>query len=339
MTEMLDGERNRRARVVILGSGWSGYKALRDLSPKRYQLVVISPRSYFVFTPLLASTSVGTLEYRCAMEPIRRRKGTQLYEAWADHIDFQGKSVRCSPRKGGSFDLTYDKLLISVGCYVQTFGIKGVKEHAYFLKDVPDARRIRTRILESFEEASLPTATDETRRKLLHFVIVGGGPTGVEFAAELNDLVQQDLTKLYPSLIPLVKITLIDIAKRILGTFDEKLADYAMAKFQREGVQVLTSEQIVQVRSDGVVTKEHGSIECTMVVWSTGLAMNPLVNDMKGVKKDPKAQRLVTTERLQVIDDTGCVMRDVFATGDCAVIEGSELPATAQGRKALVADC
>lgn len=100
------------------------------------------------------------------------------------------------------FDLTYDKLVIAVGCYSATFGTPGVTEYGYFLKDVRDAAKIRNRILECFELASQPTVTDEERSALLHFAIVGGGPTGVEFAAELHDTLTSDLQRAYPELAP-----------------------------------------------------------------------------------------------------------------------------------------
>ena len=100
------------------------------------------------------------------------------------------------------FELSYDKLVIAVGCYSATFGTPGVAEYGYFLKDVRDAAKIRNRILECFELASQPTVTDEERVGLLHFAIVGGGPTGVEFAAELHDTLITDIQRAYPELAP-----------------------------------------------------------------------------------------------------------------------------------------
>lgn len=86
-------------------------------------------------------------------------------------------------QKGELFDLKYDKLAIAVGCYAQTFNTKGVKENAYFLKDVGDARKIRNRVLSCFEAAAFPTTSEEMRNQLLNFAVVGGGPTGIEFSA------------------------------------------------------------------------------------------------------------------------------------------------------------
>jgi NADH dehydrogenase len=146
---------------VILGSGWAGYSLARLLSPKKYQTVVVSPRSYFAFTPLLASTSVGTLEFRTALEPVRSKRSQVTYfQGWADGINWgkrevlieeavddptQGLAPTTDPdaqpevwrkvqegkRKGKVFALPWDRLVVAVGCYSQTFGTPGVKEHAY----------------------------------------------------------------------------------------------------------------------------------------------------------------------------------------------------------------
>jgi len=304
-----------RERVVILGSGWAGYNVARQLNPRKYQAVVVSPRSYFAFTPLLASTSVGTLEFRTALEPIRSKRSTVNYfQGWGDAVDFKRKIVTVeeavddpnqglSPTHGGQnighvvgskeaakkgrlFDLAYDKLVIAVGCYSQTFGTPGVREHALFLKDVGDARKIRNRLLACFEAAALPTTTEEMRNHLLNFAIVGGGPTGIEFAAELHDIITEDLARLYPELVPHHKITVYDVAEKVLPMFDKKLADYAMQTFTREGIQIKTQHHVEELRpgppqrdlENGKVmddhicftlrVKEEGEVGVGMVVWS-----------------------------------------------------------------------
>ena len=196
---------------------WAGFVLSRKLDKKKFQTVVVSPRSYFVFTPLLASTAVGTLEFRTTLESVRaRRTGVEFVQGWGDDVNFNEKilkieqaSIRKLPqwassgdavsmygpdvstnKKGQVFDLKYDKLVIAVGCYSQTFGTPGVREHALFLKDVLDAIKIRKRVLEckslccpvksranisGFETASLPTTSPELRNTLLNFAIVGGG--------------------------------------------------------------------------------------------------------------------------------------------------------------------
>jgi NADH dehydrogenase FAD-containing subunit len=231
-----------KQRVVILGSGWGGYNVLRGIDKKRWDVTVISPNTYFNFTPLLASTAVGTLEFRTAIEPVRRyAPEVTFYQAWCDEIDFAHKTLKCMPatrphdaestgdtdivphHPQTPFTLHYDKLIIAVGAYSQTFGIPGVKEHAHFLKDVKDARKIRGRILECFEQASQPLLSDQERRNLLNFCVVGGGPTGIEFSAELHDLVHAEMKDHYPALAKLVQITVFDVAPSILGSFDRSL--------------------------------------------------------------------------------------------------------------------
>ncbi|KAH8724407.1 pyridine nucleotide-disulfide oxidoreductase-domain-containing protein [Phaeosphaeriaceae sp. PMI808] len=414
--DQLDSGRDNRERVVILGSGWSGFTVARSLDSSKYQAVVVSPRSYFAFTPLLASTAVGTLEFRTALEPVRsRRTKVDFFQGWADDVDFKNKTITIEEavddptqgmalttdrhagetkeqreagkkrevEKGRMFDLTYDKLVVSVGCYSQTFSTPGVKEHAYFLKDVGDARKIRNRLLACFEGAALPTTSDEMRRQLLNFAVVGGGPTGIEFSAELHDLINEDLAKIYPELIPYHKITVYDVASKVLPMFDEKLASYAMQKFKRRGIEIKTSHHVEELRPGApaerkaskdrsdyhiytLKVKEEGEMGVGMCVWSTGLMQNPFVAHALDhvreapsnlrlldssdpsktptptqwrVKKNAKSGSIITDDRLRVklipqshplSDSIEAIHPDVFALGDCGIIESTAYPATAQ---------
>ena len=276
-----------RERVVILGSGWAGYNLARSLNPKKFQTVLVSPRSYFVFTPLLASTSVGTLEFRTALEPVRTRRSKYEYiQGRADAVDFGRKEImvretvrdpnqgllssragevkderplemRIEASRGELFSMPYDKLVVGVGSYSQTFGIPGVKDNAYFLKDVQDARKIRNKLLSCFETAALPTTPVALKKQLLNFAIVGGGPTGIEFSGELRDIIREDLALLYPQLNEHVQITVYDVADKILPMFDKKLGDYAAEHFGKEGVTIKTSHRIRELRR-GLPSVEGG---------------------------------------------------------------------------------
>ena len=226
---------------------------------------------------------------------------------------------------GQRFDISYDKLVIGVGCYNQTFGIEGVRQHAFFLKDVGDARRVRKRILECFEIASLPTTTDAFRKQLLTFAVVGGGPTGMEFAAELSDLISQDMTKVYSSLAPLVQIIVFDTMSRVLGAFDAELGDYAMRHFKREKVDIRTSRKVKSLRRgvpDGngnggthqrtahqhgcctLTTDKDGDVGVGMCIWSTGIMMNPLIEYLTNqvYTIPPNDQELIGKETTQLGD-------------------------------------
>ena len=303
------------------------------MSAQKYQAVVVSPRSYFVFTPLLNSTAVGTLEFRTALEPVRSKNkpNVEFMQGWADNVDFDRKQVtveesvsdshktltkiessskdysaensktekgekREPNQPGKRFEVGYDKLVVAVGCYSNTFGTKGVKENGFFMKDILDARKIRKRVLECFEIASLPTTSGKLRRQLMRFAIVGGGPTGMEFAAELSDLITEDMSKLYPKLASMTDITVYDIAPTVLSMFEERLAQYAMDTFRREGINIRTSHHIEELRpgkprgqeenaeevlnTEGcytLKTREEGEIGVGICVWSTGNMMNPFI--------------------------------------------------------------
>ncbi|EPQ53048.1 FAD/NAD P-binding domain-containing protein [Gloeophyllum trabeum ATCC 11539] len=345
-------------KVVILGSGWGGYEVLKGIDKSRYDVTMVSPNTYFNFTPLLASCAVGSLEYRCALEPVRRyTPQVKSYQAWCDAIDFKSKALTCMPATpalpgeqstapradatttaypgtGTPFSIPYDKLVISVGAYSQTFGIPGVKEHGYFLKDIKDARSIRTRILECFEQANEPLLSDEARRDILHFCIVGGGPTGIEFGAELHDLLNADIKKHYPHLAPLARISLYDVAPKILSIVMRR---YAVKAFKREGIDIFTSHHVEGVEAGRIFVKEQGEVPFGLLVWSTGLSPNPLIETITEAVKHPKTGSVITDDHCQLLmkpskeGDAPVPNPDVWAVGDAAMIQGIMLPATAQG--------
>ncbi|KAG8216138.1 NDE1, mitochondrial external NADH dehydrogenase [Butyriboletus roseoflavus] len=388
-----------KQRLVIIGSGWGGYEVLRGIDKKRWgirahtqsgeDVTIISPTNTFNFTPLLASCAVGTLEFRCAIEPVRRYSPqVAAYQAWCDaigeshstlfspstcdsqadsihQIDFQmpatpplpseessvplveGSTTETQfPGTGTLFTLRYDKLVIAVGAYSQTFGVPGVKEYAHFLKDVRDARAIRTRILECFEQANQPVLSDIQRRNLLNFCILdsllnarrwfsGGGPTGVEFSAELHDLLHAEVARYYPSLARLARITLYDVAPNILGNFDRSLAAWAEEKFRRDGINIKTRHHVERVEKVKplliILYNSRGSaVPFGLLVWSTGLAPNPLIQSIHDIEKHERSQSLLTDDNLNVITKDGQIDPDVWAIGDAAIIKTAVLPATAQ---------
>jgi NADH dehydrogenase FAD-containing subunit len=385
-------------RVLVLGSGWAGYALARTLRPSTHDRAIVSPRSHFVFTPLLASTTVGTLEFRAVLEPVRRLGLDAFHEGYADRVDFSEKKVWLRPfapaaddaaaaplptkdddikdTRRESYAVPYDTLVIAVGAYPQTFNTPGVSTHAHLLRTATDARRIRLRLLSLFEHASRPDVSRTLKKKLLHFAVVGGGPTGVEFAAELHDFVHEDLPRLYPDLVPLVSITVYDVAPTVLPMFERDLARYATELFKRQGIKVRTEAMIKEVvkaghdpsttTTDVVTTKSKEAAEekeiglltlriknggqtfeevpAGIVVWSTGLAQNPLLSRLSGVRRDGKTGGLLTDQYLRVLADNDSskdskkdttskeveVVPNVYAIGDCAVVTDQRYPATAQ---------
>ncbi|KAI9207179.1 FAD/NAD(P)-binding domain-containing protein [Polychytrium aggregatum] len=324
----------KRERLVILGSGWAGFKLINEVNTKDYDVVVISPRNHFVFTPLLASTAVGTLEYRAITEPVRTYgRGISFHQATCDQIDFEKKEITCRPAfesQDAPFAIAFDKLVLAVGAKSNTFGIPGVAENAFFLKEVDHARKIRARIIECFEQASEPNTTEEQQRNLLHFAVVGGGPTGIEFSAELHDFCVEDLSKLYPQLKNKVRISVYDVAEKILGGFQAELAEYASEKFRREGIQIKTKTFIKEVKKNLMVLKDDTQIPFGALIWATGITSTPLGESLGGVMKEERSNRVITNEYLTILDKNGQALDGIYAIGDCAVIKDKNLPATAQ---------
>ncbi len=315
----------KRSKLIILGTGFSSFSLVKDIDTELSEVVIVSPRNHFLFTPLLPSTTVGTIEFRSIIEPVRTaRTNIQFYQAACTGVDPERQIIHCEGALDKNpFQLEYDRLVIAVGAVSNTYGIPGVLEHALFLKELADARAIRQRIIECFERASTPGLSEEERRRLLHFVVVGGGPTGVEFAAEMHDFLTEDLHKWFPQLANEVRITLLEAMKQILGSFDTRLSGYAMKIFQRQRIEIRTGSPVREVKETTVILHDGTEIPFGLVVWSTGLGPTSLVHSLRFPKD--KASRLITDEHFCVKNT-----RNIYAMGDCATIEGQNLPATAQ---------
>ena len=226
--------------------------------------------------------------------------------------------------------MSYDVIILAPGCLNQTFNTPGVVENACFVRNVVDAMVIRQRVSDCFEKASLPGKTDEEQRNLLHFVIVGGGPTGIELSAELCDLFNHSFAKLYPHLKGKPSLAIHDVAPNILSVFDAKLQDYALSSFSKRGVQVVTKSHIQRVDADSITTAEHGRIPTGLVIWATGNRCTRLVESLP-VALTPRLPRILTDEFLRVYSKDGeTILPDAYALGDAADIKDASLPTTAE---------
>lgn len=284
-------------------------------------------RPYFLFTPLLATTCVGTLEFRSIQEPIRNvhfKNESDFHQATVTDIDTQNQILYCESALDSSYKykVRYDTLAISVGMRPNTFSIQGVTEYAHFLKELHDARSIRSHILGNLELALEPGVTEEERSRLLTVVIAGGGATGVEFGAELHDFLTRDIPKLYPHLKDKLKIILIE-PNVILNGFDAGLRSFAERKIQQRKDMSVLKQMIVDVKEKHVVFKDGSTQPYGVLVWATGLQATPLGKTLNLPKN--KANQLLVDDYLQVKN-----VNNVYALGDCASIESNPLPATAQ---------
>lgn len=330
-------KRKTKPRLVILGGGWGSVALLKQLNPEDYHVTVISPKNYFLFTPMLPSATVGTLEMRSLVEPIRRiltRVGGHYLRASAEDVEFSHKLVEVSQidsrGKEVRFYVPYDKLVVAVGSVTNPHGVKGL-ENCFFLKDINDARMIRNQVMKNLELACLPTTADDERKRLLSFVVSGGGPTGVEFAAELYDLLNEDLTMRFPRLLRNeISVHLIQSRGHILNTYDEALSKYAEDRFARDQVEVLVNSRVKEVQKDKilftqktddgtVVTKELPMGFC---LWSTGVSQAELCQRI-AAKLGPVQNNRHALETDTHLRLNGTPLGDVYAIGDCSTVQNN----------------
>ncbi|KAF2686877.1 FAD/NAD(P)-binding domain-containing protein [Lentithecium fluviatile CBS 122367] len=320
--------------LVVLGTGWGAVSLLKKLDTENYNVVVVSPRNYFLFTPLLPSCTVGTIEHRSIMEPIRnflrhKKASVQYYEAEATKIDYEKRVVYInddSEIKGdvSATEVPFDMLVIGVGAENATFGIPGVRENSLFLKEVGDAQRIRNRIMDCCETATFKDQSTDEVKRLLHMVVVGGGPTGVEFAGELQDFFNSDLKKWLPEIKDNFHVTLVEALPNVLPMFSKQLIDYTEKTFKEETITIRTKTMVKNVTNKYIEAESAGpdgkkvieKIPYGLLVWATGNALRPIVKDFINQIPAQKDSRrgLAVNEYLVV---KGC--ENVWAVGDCAV--------------------
>ncbi|KAL6948803.1 NADH:ubiquinone oxidoreductase [Hanseniaspora vineae] len=320
---------SKRKNIVILGSGWGAVTLLKHLDTSEYNVTIVSPRNYFLFTPLLPSTPVGTVELKSIIEPIRSitrsaKSQVDYLEAECTDIDPHSKRIHVkSEANNYEMDLEYDYLVVGVGAQPNTFGIPGVMEHASFLKEIPDAQQIKSKILYNIEKAASLHEDDPLRKSLLNFVIVGGGPTGVEFAAELRDYVDQDLNKWMPSISKEINIVLVEALPNILNMFDKKLFNYAQDLMAKNKIDLKLKTMVKNVDGQIITAKIGDKIEeipYGLLVWATGNGCRPITQNL--MSKIPEIQNsrrgLLINKKLELLGAED----SIYALGDCTFHPG-----------------
>jgi len=328
-----------RPKVVVLGTGWAAASFVKKLDLSLYDVTVVSPRNYFLFTPMLAGSTVGTVEQRSIIEPIRsllsrcNAADAQYLQAECTAVDSAASKITCvdsSVVQGDvkEFEVPYDHLVIACGAEAATYGTPGVHENACFMKELGDSVKIRNQLADCLETACLPGQSEEAIDRLLHFIVVGGGPSGVEFAAELHDFLKNDVTTLYPH-IPKdrIKISLFDVMPHILGMFDSKLVEYSESTLRREGIDLRTSTKVSEIKPQAVsLVNSDGRAEEVpfgLLVWVAGITTRPLVNSViQSIEAQTDRRGLMVDAHLKVKGSS-----NIYAIGDCAI---SGNPPTAQ---------
>ncbi|MFI5211853.1 MAG: FAD-dependent oxidoreductase [Ignavibacteria bacterium] len=313
-----------KKRIIILGTGFGAFSCLKELDADLYDIKIVSPRNHFLFTCLLPSTTVGTIEFRSIIEPIRNVKYAQYIQAYCTSIDKTAGKINCTDADTKKdFSLEYDTLIISVGEITNNYNIDGVNEYAYFLREVADARKIRVKVIDCFENASLPGISEAEKKSFLRFIVCGGGPTGVEFAAELHDFIVEDVKRKYPGLEHYIEIILIEAGNKLLNSFDEKLSTYTLKIFKRQDIDVKTNSNITKVTKNEIFVNDGSHFEYGLLVWAAGNTATELVRK-SDLPKNAKL-KIIVDHYLRVTGE-----ENIYTIGDCAEITDEPYPVTAQ---------
>jgi NADH:ubiquinone reductase (non-electrogenic) len=326
------GPRNDRKRVVILGSGWGALAFARKLDPMLYDVTIISERSYFFYTPLLAGVTTGSVKAHSIVEPIRQTHPmphATYINAECTGVDPEKKTLQCN-NQGMDLDMHYDHLVVACGAQPNTFGIPGVQEHAFFLKELRHGLAVRKQILNRLEQAMIAhlAGRDEEVRKLLSITIVGGGPTGVELAAELVDYIESELKVSFPKVADRLKITLVEAMPAVLSMFDRSISEHVKQHLVNLGVEVCTETAVKSVDSNSITMQtksgDTSTLDYGVLVWVAGVGARTITKTLAGAFGQSNNRGIEVDEFLRV---KGARQNEVFAFGDCAV---SGFPLTAQ---------
>lgn len=312
-----------RKRVVIVGTGFGGIRTARGLAGSSLDVVLVDRHNYHLFQPLLYQVATAGLEQEAIAYPVqamlRRLPGVSFHLAEVTGLDLKRRLVITD-----SGELPYDYLVLAAGSVTNFYENASIARNSCELKSLADAERLRNTILHCFERA-LAEEEPGRRRALLTFVVVGGGPTGVEFAGALVEIVRFFLSKDYPALdVREARIVLLEAAAELLTAMPERLRRYAAAKLGTMGVEVRCGAMVEGVAPDEVQLATGERIPAHTLFWSAGVKAAPLASLVPG-EKGPGGRVPVGPE----LNPAG--HPEVFVIGDmaCSLDKGAPLPMTA----------
>jgi NADH:ubiquinone reductase (H+-translocating) len=315
----------KRKRVVIVGGGFAGIAAARALRRCDAEVILIDRRNHHIFQPLLYQVATAVLAPADVAAPIRqieeKQKNLTVMLAEITSVDLNSRSVNVSYPTSGTHKITFDFLIIAAGMQSSYFGHDEFAKFSPSLKNLNDAETIRSKILSAYELAEL-TDDEGERSRLLTFVLVGGGPTGVELAASMAQMAKATLRGNFRRIDPAkTSIVVIEGGNRILPTFAESLSRKAARRLEKLGVKVLTGTKVEKVDEQGVLAGAQ-RIPSATVLWTAGVTASAVVKTL-GFPTD-RAGRLPVDSFLMVPGVNG-----VFAVGDVAALK-RPLPGVAQ---------
>ena len=306
-------------RVVIIGGGFAGIALAKKLKNKNLQVVLLDKHNYHTFQPLLYQVATGGLEAGSIAYPIR--KVIQGYKDFyfrltsVKEIDVEHQKVLSEIG-----DLHYDYLVIATGSKTNYFGNKEIERHSMSMKTIPQSLNIRSLILENFEQAVL-TKDEAEKKALMSFVLVGGGPTGVELAGALAEMKKAIFQKDYPDLdIQKMEIHLIQSGDRILNTMTEKSSEASEKFLNGLGVKIWKNVRVTNYDGRTITTNSSLTLESATVIWTAGV-QGACVHGLPVASVIEKVERIRVNAYNQVKG-----FENIFAIGDIASMENEVYP-------------
>jgi NADH dehydrogenase len=274
MLDLRISNKGDRPRVVVVGAGFGGITAARELAKFPVDVYLIDRNNYHTFTPLLYQVAAAEIEAGQVAHPVRSilRKYGNAHFVLGDVgvIDFDRQLVRTD-----ELAIYYDYLILGLGSVSHFYGIPGAEEHAHQVKTLDQANALRNQILSCFEHAT-HELDDVARRRLLTFAIVGGGPTGVEFAGALIELVHGPLRKDFPTLnLREVRVMLIEASATVMNNFAPELQRYTTRRLGRMGIELYLNSKVSRIERGRILLEDGRSFISETIIWAVGVKGNP----------------------------------------------------------------
>src|SRR6266496_4912419 len=301
--------------VVIIGAGFGGLQAAQKLANAPVQITMIDRHNYHLFQPLLYQIAIAGLVPSQIAYPLRtifrHQKNLNFQMGEVTAIDFNSRYVRTN----GSV-IAYDYLVLAVGGQTNFFGLNSVEENGFQLKGIESAIRTRNHLLTMFERANREVDPDK-RKAYLTFVVIGGGPTGVETAGALAELISHVLTKDYPEMdLNEVQVLLIEATDSVMATYPDELRKATMKLLEKKGVEILLNTRLMDYNGQTITAADGSHLDTYTVIWTAGVRAGALTNRL-GVQQAASG-RVRVNPTLQLPQHP-----EVFVIGDAAYLEDS----------------
>ena len=310
---------DKKPRIVIVGAGFGGIKLAKLFAEDNVDITLVDRHNFHLFQPLLYQVSTAVLSTDEIAYPIRaffrKNKNVEFFMAKAQGVDRERKVLLTNHG-----ELAYDYLILAAGATTNFFGMESVEKNSFGMKTLQEALHIRNHVLHMFERANKHQDNEAERRRMLTFVVVGGGPTGVEEAGALTEVIEIMKKEFHHLDFGEVSVKLIEATPNVLLMMPQNLRDHTVKVLQRKGVDVMLDTQVMDYDGSSLKLKDGTEIPTKTVIWAAGVKAVPFVAQCGG--EVDRGGRVVVNEKLQVEGSD-----NIFAIGDCAHFQhGTERP-------------